>query len=135
MEPKESRPFVFKFSDPRRQRIYEERNEVVGPGPASFFRDACRLMANPNQLARTAHPVAHLLREIESALCQVFGPVAQNGAAGFGGRRPQKGNPTLRRSLESAEDAREARAWFELAAKLHGLAHRRGLDAPRPPGR
>lgn len=92
-------------------------------------------MANPNQLARTAHPVPHLLREIESGLRQVFGPVAQNGAEGFGGRRPQKEIRTIRHSLEIAEDVREARVWFELADKLHGLAHRRGLGAPRPPGR
>jgi len=135
MEPKESKPFVFQFPDPRQQRIYEELNEVVGPGPASFFRDACRLMANPNQLESTAHLVAHLLREIESALRQVFRPVAEKGAEGLGRSTSQKEEiRTILRSLGIAEDAREARAWFELADKLHGLAHRRGLDPPRSPG-
>ncbi|MBC7185948.1 MAG: hypothetical protein H5U38_02830 [Calditrichaeota bacterium] len=30
------------------------------------------------------------------------------------------------------EDCREAQAWFKLAGNLYGIAHRRGLDAPRP---
>lgn len=135
MEEKETGVRAFGFADPRQQRIYEELRDLVGSGPAAFFRDACRMMAKPNQLESTAHLVAHLLREIESALRQVFGPVAENGAEGFGGSASQKKEiRAIFRALGIAQDAREARAWFELADKLHGLAHRRGLDAPRSPG-
>lgn len=125
---------AFHFSDPRQQRIYEELREVVGPGPAAFFRDACRLMANPHQVESTAHVVAHLLRELESALRDLFQPVAQNGAGGLAGSASQKEEiRAILRSLGIPEDAGEARAWFELSDNLHRLAHRRGLDAPRPP--
>ncbi|MBT9260256.1 MAG: hypothetical protein KM310_10995 [Clostridiales bacterium] len=139
---------AFHFSDPRQQRIYEELKELVGPGPAAFFRDACWLMANPNQLESTTHLVAHLLRELESALRGVFRPMAQNGAEGSAGSAPQQEQQeheegekegqkkeirAILRSLEIPEDAPEARAWFELAKNLHSLAHRRGLHAPRPP--
>src|SRR5579875_1609514 len=87
----------FRFSDPQQQRIYEELREVVGRGPADFFRDACVLMAGGHQLKTTAHLVAHLLREIESAIRAVYWPVIEEervrseGSADQGpGRESQK---------------------------------------------
>lgn len=57
---------IFQFSDPRQKRIYT-RLQLLGPGPASFYYDACRLMTLEPQLKSTTHIVSHLLREIESA--------------------------------------------------------------------
>lgn len=134
MEPKESRSFVFKFSDPRQQRIYDELNEVVGPAPAAFFRDACRLMANPELLDTTAHLVAHLLRELESAIRAVFKPVLEGALSGANDSRSQKEQiNSILAKLNIGEGTPEAKAWFELAEQLHRFAHRRGLDVPRSP--
>ncbi|MBX6764609.1 MAG: hypothetical protein IRY88_13155 [Rubrobacteraceae bacterium] len=127
--PLEPRPF--QFSDPRQQRIYEELKEVVGPGPAAFFRDACWLMTNPGQLHSTAHLVAHLLREIESAVRTLFRPVVEREGSAEDSRSQKEEICLILQSIGMTEDAPEERAWFELAEKLHGLAHRRGLDAPR----
>lgn len=44
---------------------------LIGPGPARFYEDACRLMAD-RSLHSTSHLVGHLLREIESALRDVL---------------------------------------------------------------
>lgn len=63
----------FRFDDPRQERIHR-RLLLVGPGPASFYRDACRLMAC-SDLQSTTHLVGHLLREIDSALSSVLEPV------------------------------------------------------------
>lgn len=124
-------PQPFRFSDPRQQRIYNDLREVVSPGLAAFFRDACRLMANPAQLHSTAHLVAHLLREIENGLRDVFLPVV-------GRRGSQKGKDEHKDQIRLVlqwigipEDAPEAHAWFEFAKKRHSVAHRRGIDAPR----
>ncbi len=46
---------AFRFTDPRQDRIHRHL-ELVGPGPVAFCRDICRLL------------IAHLLREIESAI-------------------------------------------------------------------
>ncbi|RMD63560.1 hypothetical protein D6833_05515, partial [Candidatus Parcubacteria bacterium] len=123
---------TFQFSDPRQQEIYEELKEVVGPGPAAFFRDACWLMTNPGQLHSTAHLVAHLLREIESALRTLFRPVVEREGNAEAARSQKDEIRLILQSIGITEDAPEERAWFELAEKLHGLAHRRGLDTPRP---
>ena len=66
----------FRFDDPRQARIFERLKRLVGEGPAAFYRDACRLMTEENDYESTTHLVAHLLREIESALRDVLEPVA-----------------------------------------------------------
>jgi len=133
MDEKTSAPYPILFVSRRQRQIYESLAQLVGPGPASFFADVCWLMENPGQLRGTVHLVAHLLREIESALRAVFQPIAEEGstqAPGSQGQMYQIRN--ILQSIGIAEDAPEARAWFELSKRLHGLAHRRGLEAPRP---
>jgi len=87
----------FRFSDPRQERIYR-RLTLVGPGPASFYRDACLLMASGTLLDSTTHVIAHLLREIESALRNVLEPVMDRGDQGSGEkhRTRKKSEPSLR---------------------------------------
>ncbi|GIW90644.1 MAG: hypothetical protein KatS3mg109_1076 [Pirellulaceae bacterium] len=131
MEQGPPTPQPFRFSDPRHQRIYKELKEVVGPGPAAFFRDACWLMTNPGQLHSAAHLAAHLLREIESALRTLFRPVVEREGKPEDSRSQKEEIRLILQSIGNTKDAPEERAWFELAEKLHGLAHRRGLDAPR----
>jgi len=134
MEPEESKSLVFRFSDPRQQRIYEELKEVMGPGPAAFFHDTCWLMANPEILDTTAHLVAHLLRELESTIRNVFKPVVEGTLSGPNNSRSHKEEiKSILATLNIEEGAPEAKAWFELADQLHCLAHRRRLEPPRPP--
>ena len=63
----------FRFEDPRQERIHR-RLLLVGPGPAAFYRDACRLMNQDHGLQSASHLVAHLLRDTESALRDVLEP-------------------------------------------------------------
>ena len=69
-EPKSK---FFRITDPRQERIYR-RLSLLGPGPAAFYRDACRLMAEDTPLETKTHLVAHCLREVEGALRQVLLP-------------------------------------------------------------
>jgi hypothetical protein len=71
VEGEELRKKPFQFSTPRQERIYS-RLRKVGPGPASFYKDACRLMNEEPLYESTTHLVAHLLREIEGGLRQVL---------------------------------------------------------------
>ena len=77
MESREAPINLFRFEDPRQKRIYEKLLRLVGPGAASFYQDACRLMEIKPALETTTHLVAHSLREIESALRDVLEPVAE----------------------------------------------------------
>lgn len=127
----ESKPF--NFSDLRQKEIYEQLRELVGPGPAAFFRDACWLMANPQNLCSTSHLVAHLLREIESAMRNVLRPVVEKLSDARNEERSHKNQiKQILSMLGFEEDSPEARAWLELGRQLHKMAHRSGLDAPRP---
>jgi hypothetical protein len=131
-------PALFRFDDPQQQRIYEELRELIGPGLAAFFRDACWMMANPWVLGTTAHLVAHCLREVDSALREVLKPIvieqesADTDMACSGDSHKHQIRLILR-SLGIAEDAREGQAWLKLAGELNRWAHRRALDPPRSP--
>ena len=130
MKPEELELLVFRFSDPSQQRIYEELKEIVGPGPAANFRDACWLMANPEILDTTAHLVAHLLREIESAIRALFKPVVRTECLNANSSKSHKEEiRSILSALNIEEEAPEAKAWFELVNRKKGLnrlAHRRG---------
>src|SRR5262245_34494163 len=73
MEDDQVRLSAVRFRDPRQARIYR-RLLLVGPGPAAFYRDVCRMMGGTTALNATTHIVAHLLREIESAIRDVLLP-------------------------------------------------------------
>lgn len=80
--------------DPQQRRISERLDRLVGPGTAAFFRDACRLMIEPSRFESTTHQVSHLLREIESALRNVLGIVADR-------RKPAVTNPSAKSIVRS----------------------------------
>lgn len=125
-------PAEFRFTHPRQQKIYVDLGHLVGPGPAAFFRDACWLMENKGVLHSTSHLVGHLLREIESAFRAVLKPIgASNKDEQPTSQKAQI--EAILKALGVARDSAEKQAWFELADKLHGVAHRRGLEGPRAP--
>jgi len=62
------------FQNPRQERLHRLLGELLGPGPASAFYDACRLRIEPHQYLTTVHLVGHLFREIESAVLGVVAP-------------------------------------------------------------
>ena len=61
-------PKQFKLDDPRQIRIYTRLNDLLSPGLAKFFLDACKLRFNPSEFHTASHLLAHLLREVESGI-------------------------------------------------------------------
>ena len=119
----------FRFSDPRQERIYR-RLLLVGSGPAAFYRDACRLMASDPPLAAATHVIAHLLREIESALTKVLVPQEE-----LSGGQSHKGKiRSILKALEIPDTDPVAEAWLGLPGHrgLDARAHRSALGPPRP---
>jgi len=141
MEASEGRGDLFRLTDPRQVRIYN-RLLLVGPGPAAFYKDACRLVSEFPLLESTTHLVAHLLREIESALRDVLESMVKvadgSQVKGDLGQATHKAEiQSILKCLEIPMDDPVAEAWFSLADResnyaLHALAHRRQLIQPRP---
>src|SRR5436305_9404064 len=63
----------FRFQTPQQKSLHAKLR-LLGPGPATFYREACILMMPPQQFESTTHLVAHLLREIESSVRRVLLP-------------------------------------------------------------
>lgn len=133
---------AFRFEDPRQRRIHE-RLLIVGPGPAAFFRDACRLMTADPSFESTTHLVSHSLREIESGLRDVLESFHQRQERT--GKKPSKNEEdrhtqeirAVLAALEIPETDAIARTWLDLAGTsspcaLHRRAHRDSLASPRP---
>ena len=127
----------FEFSDPRQKRIHR-RLLLIGHGPASFYIDACKLMADEYLLSATTHVVGHLLREIESALRNVLKTVADGPESKLSGNQKHRETIlSILRGLNIGEDAQVAKAWLQLPGQnneygLAARAHRDNLGSPRP---
>jgi len=130
---------AFRFDDQRHERIHRRLLRLVSPGSASFFRDACRLVAEPDAFDSMTHLVGHLLRETESSIRYAFQPIIKDSGA-----RPATSDERHRFEIEQAlsalsiaPDDPAAHAWLALGGKgnvkgLHALAHRQDLGPPRP---
>lgn len=136
---------VFRLSDSRQQRIHR-RLELIGPGPADFFHDACRFMETEPHFRSTTHLVSHALREIESSLRDVLETYMER-AERLEEEKKKKNVSAednhrkeilaILRGLAISEDDRVAQAWLRLPGKenefaLHARAHRDNLDRARP---
>jgi hypothetical protein len=120
----------------RHLSIAAHLREMIGEGPAAFFSDACLMLSRDPHPATASHIVAHLLREVESAVRSVLEPPSvPKGPKGQDGHQAK-----IRAVLEelgvSADDP-AARFWLGLTGEgnpsgLAGRAHRSALDAPRP---
>jgi hypothetical protein len=125
-------PQSLRLDDPRQLRIHERLGRLVGLGPASFFSDACRLMEQTPPYGATTHLVAHLVREVESALRSILEPVA-----GWSKRDQKEGYKRqverILAALNIGADEPAAKMWLELAGEqaLNKRAHRDSLARPR----
>jgi hypothetical protein len=145
VQPENTIPQPFRFSDQRQARIYE-RLRLVSPGPAAFYRDACRIMGTEPPFESTTHLVGHLIRELESSLRAALGPYKHR-AKKEGEEKPTKKKSegetdeetghkddirAVLKGLEIPETDPVAVAWLKLARTFHSRAHRDNLAPPRP---
>jgi len=129
-EGEELRKKPFQFSTPRQERIYT-RLQKVGPGPAAFYKDACRQMGEQPPYESTTHLVAHLLREIECGLREVLAIASSEVVAKGEENAYRRRIVAILNGLEIAESHSVAQAWMGLP-RLDARAHRNAIAAPRP---
>ena len=123
--------------DPRRLRILSRLSRLVGPGPTAFYRDACDLMDDPRRFQSTTHLVAHLIREIESALRDVLVPLSGGGPPLAGADDPKVGGNRHKDEIRAILSALGvpisdpvAKKWLCQAGSYPARAHRRNLASP-----
>lgn len=144
------------FKSPGQQQLFRRLYLFLGPGPAAYYRDACRLLATDPAFDATTHLVMHLMREIEGMLLDVLFPLAeaelnatQESAAALKARKVRaedaKANHAMKIEviggyLGVGQDDALVQAWLKRSSKggeenrdaLHKRAHRDNLAAPRP---
>jgi hypothetical protein len=125
-----------KFKTEQQQRVYRRLSDLVSPGAASFFKDACNIVEAQPQLESTTHLVGHLLREIESSLRAVLKPIWGLESSKNSEEHKQQILAILK-ALNISEDEKTAKNWLKLPGKnseygLHKHAHRDDLSTPRP---
>lgn len=117
-----------------RQREILRRLQLVGGAPASYFADACRLMAKEPELESQTHLVSHLLRELNNGLLGALKPMVapedwpEKGTE----HRQAKMIGAICDALRVPADDPLRRSWEAFSRKPAELAHRRGLVAARP---
>jgi hypothetical protein len=120
----------------RQQSIMAQLREMIGEGPAAFFSDACLVLSRDPRPAAASHIVAHLLREVESAVRSVLQPpLLAKGPKGED--RHQASIRAVLEDLGVSPDEPAAKFWLGLTGEgnpsgLAMRAHRSALDAPRP---
>jgi hypothetical protein len=141
IQPKENRPNAFRFREERQGRNYR-RLDLIGKGPAAFYRDAHRLLTEEPLYESTVHVVSHLLREVESALRAVLLPYdfGQPEECGECGSKKEVHKGQIKAILTSLrfDDGDEAgKLWLKLTDRgdNFGLARKAHRDALAPPHR
>jgi hypothetical protein len=115
--------------DPR-QREIRELLELIGPEPASYFSDACRIMDGAAGVTAQTHLAAHLLREIEGRLLEVIELVSPETSDADRDEASHRAKITAAASTLGL-DAPTTEQWIEYALPLHRFAHRYSLAGAR----
>jgi len=125
-------------------KIIDLLRRLVSPGIASYYIDAWELLTGDYQLSSTNHLIAHLFREIESAIRDVASQIDPNTLQEIAANRTsKKKNDSHHESevtillswLGFSEQDETWETWVRMTRKdpwkLEGQAHRRSLRTPR----
>jgi len=133
----------FHFQTAQQSQLYEKLARFLGPGPAAFYLDAHRMVAEQTPYTSTTHLVAHLLREIESSLRRVLLPYNYRAPAACpkcGIRPEEEGHKKQIEAIAELYQLDESLStlWIALATGskedngFAAFAHRDALTVPRP---
>lgn len=125
-------PILFRFEDPLQKRIYDSLVELIGPGPATFFRDACKLMRQVKagvEFETTTHLVGHLIRETDSSIRGVLRPLAEKHIPTNTQKRKEEIKAIIKALNLNGEEP-YIKSWMNI--RVDKYAHRSALSLPRP---
>ena len=120
---------AFQFKEPYQAILFDKLRQLIGPGPAIMYRDACQLMQGDSGLGSISHLVSHLLREINGAVIDSMLPMDW---------KPSDPNHAYRCKIEHLLDMDEylwsdragTRSRWEPLGDICDLVHRNSLGTP-----
>lgn len=129
--------------DSAQLELYKQLSDYTGEGPAATYRDACRLMASDPPFENVSHMLAHLLRELESAIRRIcLAPIPQLPKELKQSKGQQEKKDTHRREIQHIlreyglkEDEPVGAFWLSLTEgerRLSSRVHRQAIGRPRP---
>ncbi len=123
----------------RQTRISARLDRLVGPGPAAFYRDACRLLGMTSPVESVTHIAGHCIREIESAVRAVALRFASTPVPPCTPRRHLVEVESILNVLGIPGTGDSGRFWRAHAERgnefgFHARAHRDSLRRPRARG-
>lgn len=118
------------FSLDPRQREIRELLELIGPEPATFFVDACRIMDGAAGVVAQTHLAAHLLREIDGRLLEVMEIVSPGSRGASGEEESHRAKITAAAAILGLDEP-ATEQWIEYALSLHRFTHRYSLAGAR----
>ncbi len=129
-------PQVFKFSDPRQERIHKKLLEI-GHVPAGFFKDACRMWDEEPPKDSKTNLIAHCLREVMGTVIDMLLPEGFAVSA-EGEKKEESHKEKVKAILEAYDldsDSDIAGLWLRTANKQDDIAiyhfvHRNNLGFP-----
>ena len=121
-----------------RQREIANLLQLIGPEPATYFTDACRIMSGTTGLVSQTHLTAHLLREIDARIRGVLRPILAASPEQRLRAAAEEG-ATHKAEIQAAGalldlDPPTIDAWIDYAPELPRFTHRASLAAPRSVG-
>lgn len=132
----------FQFSSSRETKIYSSLKRFVGDAPASFFRDACKIMQDKCDLETKTHLIGHLMREIFGWIVEIMVPMDYS-LTPEEEKKSNENKDGYRRKIKYAaksygmdEKNKMVQFWLQKIAGsdrgLHSWAHREGMESVRP---
>jgi hypothetical protein len=121
----------YKYFTKQQQRIFDGLQEI-GPAIANFYADAIAMMQPDCFIASKTNFIAHMAREIDAGLRDVFAPLAMKNEKmklkGLG----DKGHVASILVALGKDDPNDefAKDWFKLATQFPGVAHRHEIHGP-----
>ncbi len=116
----------FKFENNSQSKIYESLKRFIAEAPASFYKDACKIMLGPNDLEAKTNLVSHLLREIYGWILDFMLPAVNYTEPEGDGKYKQKIKDAAG-FYKIDESDRVVQLWMKKIAGrngLHKISHR-----------
>jgi len=138
--PKPERGKSDRFEDASQIELHRRLLDIAGPGPATAFQDACRLMVLDPPFENTTHLLAHLLREMESALRRIcLAPIQTKAEKAKSEKSADSERKAQIQKILTAygwsKDDAIGKFWLSLTKRerrLHSKVHRNSLGSPKP---
>lgn len=125
---------VFRFDNPRQNKIHSSLKRFIGDAPASFYKDACKIYEDDCGLETKTHLIGHLMREVFGWIIEIMLPIDYVNPSGSDNYKQKIKDASAVYGVDENNDM--IKFWLERIADsgngLHSWAHRESMASVRP---